>query len=346
MFVLILALTLLARAPDPRSRAPQPPVVPSTRESPPPASSCLAGGGVAIGAGDDAQWVVNAAPRRHHLHRQGRHPPAELQRPAQVGRHVLRGAGRGAGRRTEPGVGVLRRRQRRDPGLDHCPGTTTAAGRARPSSRSRTPAVGWSATCRPCTTRWAGLLVADGMRILGGHYNDNDQLGIGGNEATGIVLDGLDGDPATLDGPELARNHTLHAPLRVRGRGHEVGCRPGHRSATPTSTTTTAGGCGPTSTPTTRSSSTTWSRATWPRGSSIEISRDAVIRNNRVYGNGLRRRRLVLGRRHHGGLQLQRRGLRQPPLRQLQRDHRDPAGPARLDPAGPPARPATTSTTT
>jgi hypothetical protein len=58
---------------------------------------------------------------------------------------------------------------------------------------------------------WAGLLVADGMRILGGHYNDNDQLGIGGNAATGILLDGLDGDPGTFDGPELARNHTLHA---------------------------------------------------------------------------------------------------------------------------------------
>ena len=58
---------------------------------------------------------------------------------------------------------------------------------------------------------WAGLLVADGMHILGGHYNDNDQLGIGGNEATGIVLDGLDSDPNTIDGPELARNHTLHA---------------------------------------------------------------------------------------------------------------------------------------
>jgi parallel beta-helix repeat protein len=58
---------------------------------------------------------------------------------------------------------------------------------------------------------WAGLLVADGMRILGGHYNDNDQLGIGGYAATGVVLDGLDNDPATLDGPELARNHTLHA---------------------------------------------------------------------------------------------------------------------------------------
>ena len=60
---------------------------------------------------------------------------------------------------------------------------------------------------------WAGLLVADGMRILGGHYNDNDQLGIGGNAATGILLDGLDGDPTTFDGPELARNHTLHARL-------------------------------------------------------------------------------------------------------------------------------------
>jgi len=58
---------------------------------------------------------------------------------------------------------------------------------------------------------WAGLLVADGMHILGGHYNDNDQLGIGGNEATGILLDGLDSDPNTIDGPELARNHTLHA---------------------------------------------------------------------------------------------------------------------------------------
>ena len=66
---------------------------------------------------------------------------------------------------------------------------------------------------------WAGLLGADGMQILGGHYNDNDQLGIGGNEATGIVLDGLDDDPATLDGPELARNHTLHESCEFEGGG-------------------------------------------------------------------------------------------------------------------------------
>ena len=66
---------------------------------------------------------------------------------------------------------------------------------------------------------WAGLLAADGMRILGGHYNDNDQLGIGGNAATGVVLDGLDSDPNTIDGPELARNHTLHASCQWEAGG-------------------------------------------------------------------------------------------------------------------------------
>jgi hypothetical protein len=94
------------------------------------------------------------------------------------------------------------------------------------------------------------------MRILGGHYNDNDQIGIGGNAATGIVLDGLDGDPATFDGPELARNHTLHAACDYEAGGmkwdvgtvtirnaqvHDNDCR----------------GLGPTSTLTARSSSTT-----------------------------------------------------------------------------------------
>ena len=45
-----------------------------------------------------------------------------------------------------------------------------------------------------------------------------------------------------------------------------------------------------------------------------------------------RRPRLVLGRRDHGRLQLQRRGLRQPALRELQRDHRHPADPQRSPP--------------
>ena len=80
---------------------------------------------------------------------------------------------------------------------------------------------------------WAGLLVADGMQILGGHYNDNDQLGIGGNAATGILLDGLDGDPTTFDGPELARNHTLHASCDFEAGGMKWDRRAGHHPQRP-----------------------------------------------------------------------------------------------------------------
>jgi hypothetical protein len=43
------------------------------------------------------------------------------------------------------------------------------------------------------------------------------------------------------------------------------------------------------------------------------------------------RRRLVLGRRHHGDVQLQRRGLRQPPVRQLT----ESPGPSRTGPTRP-----------
>jgi hypothetical protein len=86
------------------------------------------------------------------------------------------------------------------------------------------------------------------MKILGGHYNDNDQLGIGGNTATGIVVDGLDDNPATLDGPELARNHTRRASCDFEGGGMN-GMSARSRSAMPTCTTTTAGACGLTSTP-------------------------------------------------------------------------------------------------
>jgi parallel beta-helix repeat protein len=132
---------------------------------------------------------------------------------------------------------------------------------------------------------WAGLLVADGMKILGGHYNDNDQLGIGGNAATGILLDGLDRDPATIDGPELARNHTLHAPCswEAGGMKWDVG------QVTIRNAYVHDNDC----------------KGLWAdinaRGALIEhnlvednraegifyeISQDAVIRNNRVYRNG------------------------------------------------------------
>ena len=135
---------------------------------------------------------------------------------------------------------------------------------------------------------WAGLLASDGMRILGGHYNDNDQLGIGGNATTGIVLDGLDGDPATFDGPELARNHTLHAncDYEAGGMKWDVG------TVTVRNAHVHHNDC----------------RGLWAdinahdaliehnliednfgEGIFYEISRNAVIRNNRVHGNGLRR---------------------------------------------------------
>jgi parallel beta-helix repeat protein len=133
---------------------------------------------------------------------------------------------------------------------------------------------------------WAGLLVADGMRILGGHYNDNDQLGIGGNTATDIVLDGLDGDPNTMDGPELARNHILRAPCDFESGGmkwdfgkvtirnayvHDNDCRGiwGDINA--------------------RDALIENNLVVGNRASGIyyEISQDAVIRNNHVFRNGL-----------------------------------------------------------
>ena len=132
---------------------------------------------------------------------------------------------------------------------------------------------------------WAGLMAADGMKILGGHYNDNDQLGIGGNAATGVLLDGLDGDPTTLDGPELARNHTLHAQCDYESGGmkwdvgqvtirnvhaHHNDCRGlwadmNARDALIEHNLV---------------------EENWAEGIFYEISQDAVIRNNRIYRNG------------------------------------------------------------
>ena len=129
-------------------------------------------------------------------------------------------------------------------------------------------------------------MAADDMKILGGSFSDNDQLGIGGNAATGVVLDGLDGDQATFDGPELARNHTLHESCdwEAGGMKWDVG------RVTIRNARVHDNDC----------------KGLWAdinaRGALIErnliennrdegifyeISQDAVIRNNHVYGNGL-----------------------------------------------------------
>ena len=211
-------------------------------------------------------------------------------------------------------------------------------GRQGAAIQPQTHASGWVVrNVSALHNGWAGLLVADGMKILGGHYNDNDQLGIGGNAATGILLDGLDSDPATFDGPEMARNHTLHGRCGWEAGGmkwdvgqvtirnvhaHHNDCRGlwadinAHDALIEHNLV----------------------EDNWAEGIFYEISQDAVIRNNQIYRNGDPRQPVVLGRRDYGGRQLQRRGLRQPSVRQLQRDHRHPAGPARLHPAGPSAR--------
>jgi hypothetical protein len=95
-----------------------------------------------------------------------------------------------------------------------------ATGRQAGAIHPDTSASGWMVrNVSALRNYWAGLMAADNMKILGGHYNDNDQLGIGGNAATGVLLDGLDGDPTTMDGPELARNHTLHASCQYEAGG-------------------------------------------------------------------------------------------------------------------------------
>ena len=134
---------------------------------------------------------------------------------------------------------------------------------------------------------WAGLMAADGMKILGGHYNDNDQLGIGGNAATGVLLDGLDGDPATFDGPELARNHALHASPEYEAGGMkwDVGqvtirnVHAHHNDYRGLWADMNARGA---------LIEHNLVEDNWAEGVFYEISQDAVIRNNRIYRNGVR----------------------------------------------------------
>jgi parallel beta-helix repeat protein len=241
---------------------------------------------VAIGAGDDAQSVVNGQPPGTtyivkagiHLRNFSVQPKSGDKfcgEPGAVldgGRSLPSAFSGGASNVTLDSITVR----------DYESGVQGAA--IQPESH----ASGWVVrNVSALHNSWAGLLVADGMRILGGHYNDNDQMGIGGNAATGIVLDGLDGDPTTFDGPELARNHTLHTSCEFEAGGMkwDVG------TVTVRNAYVHDNDC----------------RGLWAdinahgvliennliednfgEGILIEISQDAVIRNNRVYRNGIR----------------------------------------------------------
>jgi Right handed beta helix region len=271
---LAAVLVLTARALDP------PPGPPPT------ASTCSAPAGVAIGTADDAQRVVDAHPAgTTYLVKAGTHlrnfsvqpksGDSFCGEPGAVldgGRSLPTAFSGGATNVTLDSITVR----------DYNSVKQGAA--IQPESH----ASGWVVrNVSALHNAWAGLRVADGMQILGGHYNDNDQLGIGGNAATGIVLDGLDDDPATLDGPELARNHTLHASCDFEAGGmkwdvgqvtvrnahvHDNDCR------------------GLWADINARDALIEHNLVEGNRAEGIfyEISRDAVIRHNRVYRNGLR----------------------------------------------------------
>jgi hypothetical protein len=248
--------------------------------------SCLSGGGVAIGAADNAQSVVNAhaagttyiVKAGTHLRNFGVQPKSGDKfcgEPGAVldgGRSLASAFSGGATNVTLDSITVR----------EYDPGWQGAAIQPQPR------ASGWVVrNMSALHNGWAGLLVADGMKILGGHYNDNDQLGIGGNAATGILLDGLDTDLETMDGPELARNHTLHAACEWEAGGMkwDVG------QVTVRNAYVHDNDC----------------RGLWAdinahgaliehnlivnnfrEGVFYEISQDAVIRYNKVYRNGIR----------------------------------------------------------
>ena len=206
--------TARARPPPPPPATPTPTRTttprPPSSTAPPLATRCAAGGGVVIGTADDAQQVVDAHfAGTTYLVKAGIHQNNFSVRPKSGDTFcgepgaVLDG-GRSLATAFSGGASNVT--------LDSITVQNYASARQGAAIQPESHASGWLVrNVSALHNAWAGLLVADGMHILGGHYNDNDQLGIGGNEATGILLDGLDSDPNTVDGPELARNHTLHA---------------------------------------------------------------------------------------------------------------------------------------
>jgi Right handed beta helix region len=261
-------------------------VAPTTTAATPPAARCTTSGAVPIGVDDNAQRVVGAhgagttylvktGTHRQNFSVQPKSGDSFCGEPGVVldgGRTLATAFSGGATDVTLDSVTVR----------DYAPARQGAA--IQPESH----ASGWVVrNVSALHNGWAGLLVADGMRILGGHYNDNDQLGIGGNAATGILLDGLDGDPGTFDGPELARNHTLHASCEWEAGGmkwdvgqvtirnayvHDNDCRGlwadinAHGAVIEHNLI----------------------QDNLAEGIYYEISQDAVIRYNQVHGNGVR----------------------------------------------------------
>jgi hypothetical protein len=206
--VVVLGLTVTVSVTAATGPARTTPVRPAA--APQRAPACAAGGGVTIGTGDNAQRVVDVHPAgTTYLVKAGTHQSnfsvvpksgdTFCGEPGAVldgGRSLQTAFSGGATNVT----------------LDSITVQNYNSAKQGAAIQPESHASGWLVrSVSSLHNAWAGLLVADGMRILGGHYNDNDQLGTGGNAATGVLVDGLDTDPITIDGPEMARNHTLHA---------------------------------------------------------------------------------------------------------------------------------------
>jgi Right handed beta helix region/Glycosyl hydrolase family 26 len=267
----------------PTTRAPTTTTAPPTTATAP--SRCVASGGVPIGVGDDAQRVVDAhGPGTTYLVKAGTHLRNFSVQPKSGDTFC-----------GEPGAVLDGGRSLRTAFFGRATNVTLdsitvrqyASGRQGGAIWPDPEASGWVVrNVTAVRNYWAGLKASDGMRILGGHYNDNDQLGIGTSAATGVVLDGLDNDLTTFDGPEIARNHTLHESCDWESGGMKwavgrVTIRNAHVHDND---------C----------------RGLWAdinahgaliehnliednreEGILYEISQDAVIRNNHIYRNGL-----------------------------------------------------------
>jgi hypothetical protein len=217
---MIGALILWARAPDPQPSAPQPPTAFSSTKPKPPATPCPAGGGVAIGVGDDARSVVNAhGAGTTYIVKAGTHLQNFSVQPKSGDRFcgepgaVLDGGRSLAFAFSGGGTNVT---------LDSLTIQNYNPGRQNGAIKPYIRATGW--VLRNLTVQknmYLGVNASDGMKILGGHYNYNEQMGIGGNDGhvIGVTLDGLDANPATYDGPELAFNKVLHDPCDYGGGG-------------------------------------------------------------------------------------------------------------------------------
>ena len=279
-----IATTTTTRPATTTTATTTPPTSQPPATTPVPASKCVSHGGVPIATGDNAKRVVDAhGAGTTYLVKTGVHQ-GNFQIEPKTGDvfcgepgAVLDGAGRLAAAFSGDARNVT---------LDSITLQRYNGGEQSGAIHPDQHASGW--VVRNVTAvhnYWAGLFAADGMKILGGHYNDNDQLGISGNAATGILLDGPDGDPSTLDGPEMSRNHTLHADC-----GHEAGGMKWDLGFVTIRNAIVRG----------NDCKGLWSDGNGKaliehnliegnryEGIEIEISQDTVIRDNRIYRNGL-----------------------------------------------------------